>query len=289
VLWFWLALGSAFAGATSDALTKRSFAHLNSYEKGLVRLLFALPFLGALVFSVPWPRLPLGFWLTVGAMYPLEAMALVLYMRAITISPLSLTLPFLAFTPVFLIGTGLLLLGELPNGPGAGGIVLIIAGSYILNAESARAGWLEPLRAIGRERGSLLMLAVAFIYSLTTALGKMAIRMSTPVFFGAFYPALLALVLGVAYPLAGKADLRRLAIRPWMGLFLGVVYAAMFVSHALAISLVQAAYMIAVKRVSLIFGVAYGGVLFREKHIGQRLAGAALMAAGVAVIVVCGR
>ena len=289
MLWFALALTSAFTGATSDAITKRCFAKsLNAYEMGLVRLLFALPFLVALVLSVPWPPLSPSFFGLIALMYPMEALALVLYMRAITISPLSLTLPFLAFTPAFMIVTGLIFLNELPNLPGAAGIILIVAGSYVLNLDSTRLGWLEPFRAVVRERGSLLMLAVALIYSLTSALGKVAIQMTSAPFFGAFYPALLAAVLCVVYPLAGKASLSKLLRRPWTGLLLGVVYAGMFVSHALAISLVNAAYMIAVKRTSLLFGVAYGGVLFGEGRMGQRLGGAGLMVAGVALIALCG-
>ena len=288
MLWFTLAQVSAFTGASSDALTKRYFGHLNAFEKGLVRLLYALPFLAVMVATVPWPPLQPSFWGLLVVMYPLEALALVLYMHAITVSPLSLTLPFLAFTPVFLIGTGLLFLGELPNLPGACGILLIVAGGYTLNLSSSHQGWLEPLRAIFRERGSLLMLAVAFIYSLTSALGKVAIQMTSPAFFGSFYPALLAAALAVAYPLVGKASFSNLAARPWTGLLLGVVYAGMFISHALAISLVEAAYMIAVKRTSLLFGVAYGGVLFKEEQIGERLSGGALMVAGVALIVLYG-
>ena len=127
-----------------------------------------------------------------------------------------------------------------------------------------------------------------FIYALTSALGKVAIQMSNPSFFGAFYPAMLASLLAVVYPLSGKASLRALSKRPWLGLLLGVVYAGMYLSHALAISLTKAAYMIAVKRTSLLFGVAYGGIVFGEENIRERLAGAGLMAAGVAVIALWG-
>jgi len=289
LLWFWLALTSAFAGATSDALTKRCFGHLNAYEMGLVRLLYALPFFLLMAVSVPWPPVRPAFWGVLAILYPLESLGLLLYMRAIRTSPLSLTLPFLAFTPVFLVGTGFVLLGERPSLWGAAGILLIVAGSYALNLDSVRlGGWLGPLRAVFRERGSVLILVVAFIYSVTSALGKVAIQMSEPRFFGAVYPALLAMGLAVIYPLSGKASLRNLGARPWLGLLLGVVYAGMFFSHAVAISLVNASYMIAVKRTSLLFGVAYGGVLFKEERIAQRFLGAGFMAAGVALIALCG-
>ena len=51
-----------------------------------------------------------------------------LYFRALQISPLSMCVPFLSFTPVFLIPTGFIILGELPLPSKAFGVVLIVAG-----------------------------------------------------------------------------------------------------------------------------------------------------------------
>jgi uncharacterized membrane protein len=52
-------------------------------------------------------------------------------------------------------------------------------------------------------------------------------------------------------------------------------------SHWVAISQVQAAYMIALKRTSLLFGVLYGAFWFKEEKIRERLIGAGLMLIGV--------
>jgi drug/metabolite transporter (DMT)-like permease len=52
----------------------------------------------------------------------------------------------------------------------------------------------------------------------------------------------------------------------------------------MAIAQVEAAYMIAVKRLSLLFGVLYGAWWFGEENIRERLAGAAIMIAGVFLI-----
>ena len=51
-----------------------------------------------------------------------------------------------------------------------------------------------------------------------------------------------------------------------------------------AVSLTNVAYMIAVKRTSLLIGVLYGHLFFREPGIRHRLPGALLMVAGVALI-----
>jgi len=53
----------------------------------------------------------------------------------------------------------------------------------------------------------------------------------------------------------------------------------------IAISLTQVAYMISVKRLSLLMGVLYGYILFKETNIKERFAGTLLMIIGFAMII----
>lgn len=282
--WLFLAVLAAFSLATADALTKKHFSRLSAYEMGITRLTYTLPWLVIALFFIPWPCLDRTFFLAFGAALPLEVLAFLCYMRAIKISPLSLTLPFLAFTPVFIILTGRLILGETVTGLGIAGILCIVAGAYSLNLSQARTGVLEPFRAIFREPGSVLMLLVSFIYSITSTLGKLAVLHSNPYFFGVSYYMVLALLMLSFLPLAKNARAENLLKNPRAGLMVGAFMAIMVISHMLAISLVEAAYMIAVKRTSLLFGVLYGAWLFREAKITERLAGALIMMVGVLII-----
>jgi uncharacterized membrane protein len=52
-----------------------------------------------------------------------------------------------------------------------------------------------------------------------------------------------------------------------------------------AIKLTKVAYMISVKRTSLLIGVLYGYFLFREENIRGRFLGALLMFAGFVLVV----
>ena len=47
--------------------------------------------------------------------------------------------------------------------------------------------------------------------------------------------------------------------------------------------------MIAVKRFSVVLGLIYGGVIFKEKNIAVRTIGTLLMVAGAVLITVWGR
>jgi drug/metabolite transporter (DMT)-like permease len=282
--WLFLSLLAAISLATADALTKRFFSALVPYEMGLVRLFYALPWLLLALFFVPGAKPDRTFWLALVLSLPLETLAVFCYMKALKVSPLSLSLPFLAFTPAFVIVTGWILLGEKLTVAGLTGLVFVVAGSYTLNLSQIQKGWAGPLKAIGREPGSRLMLLVSLIYAFTSTLGKLAIRHSNPYFFGISYFLSLTLILLSLFPVVPGARAGHLIIKPRAGLLLGAVQALMIFSHMLAISKIQVAYMLSVKRTSLLFGVLYGALWFKEEKIKERLLGAGIMALGVLLI-----
>jgi len=287
VEWVILSLTSAFFLATSDALAKKALHDQNEYLVAWFRLLFAVPALAVMLLFMSWPELDKEFYRAFLMALPVELITIVLYIKALKSSPLSLSMPFLALTPVFLIVVSFILLGEKVSLIGGTGIFLIAAGSYLLNIHEVRRGLLEPCRAIGRERGSLFMIGVALLYSITSSLGKIAIEHSSPLFFAAVY----FLALNAAFvPIAlfmGRRDLRsflqekryRALVAP------GVCYSFMIMAHMTAMKLTKVAYMVSIKRTSLLMAVLYGYFLFNEKNIRSRFFGAALMFAGFVLVV----
>lgn len=284
MLWFWLALGSALAIATTDALTKKYFSGLAPFEMGYVRLFYAAPWLAGPFLLTPAPDLPSAFWLLLAAAIPLETAALYLYMRALKVSPLSLTIPFLAFTPVWLMLTGWLVLGELPSPWGAAGIILVTTGAYALNLDTRSQGLFGPIRAIFREPGSRMMLLVSAIFAITVSLGKKMLLLSGVTYFGTMYFLLLTAILGPALWATGRIRIPNLLARPGWGLAVGLGNAVMIMTHVWAVSMTPAAYMVSVKRLSLVFAVFYGRLMFKEVHFGERLLGVILMFVGVVLI-----
>lgn len=280
--WVFYALITAFSLATADAISKKAMSSTNEYVIAWVREGYALPFLALVFFFIDIPPLDSTFWLTLLFLLPLEIIAIILYVKAIKISPLSLTIPFMALSPVLIILIAFILLGELPDRSGLFGIFLITLGAYLLNVRATSEGILGPIKAIGRERGSILMIIVAIIYSITATLGKIAVQHSSPIFFGSFYPFLLTITLSIILGLKGL--LHQVVSRPRTFLWIGLFISIMVLSHFTALSLTNVAYMISVKRVSLIFSVIYGRLLFGEGNIGERLIGSALMFAGVVSI-----
>jgi len=292
LLWIPITLCCAFSLATSDALTKRALAaRFNEYLVAWFRLLLMLPFLLVLLAAIPMPRILPGFVPAVLVALPLELLALILYIKALKLSPLGLTVPFLALTPVFLLILPYVLLGERITLAGGAGILLIAAGSYALNAQSLNAGLLAPFRAIFKEKGSLCMIGVAVLYSFSATLVKKAITCSSPLFFAGLYPILLFICLTPVALWMGRQELRPSGVRR---LLRATLLPSFFsfgeeIFGVIALSLTNVAYMIAVKRLSLLMGMVYGHLLFKEENLRERLAGGGLMVAGVALIVLGGK
>lgn len=287
-IWIILALGSALCLASSDALTARVLR--DNEDEALVgwgRLVFSLPVLLVLWLSQNIPLVDATFYKAFLISLPLEIITVFLYIKALKVSPLSLTLPFLSLTPMFLLLASIFVFNETLSSGGVTGVMLIVIGGYILNAHAAKRGILEPLKAIVREKGSLYMIAVAFIYSITSSLGKIAIEHSSPLFFGTTY--FLSLTVAIT-PLCfwyGRNNINRFFKK---GIYLrlilpGLFYGAMIVFHMLSLDLANVAYMISVKRLSLLIGVLYGRIFFKEKNFRERLLGATFMFAGFVLIV----
>jgi drug/metabolite transporter (DMT)-like permease len=286
--WLTLSLICAFALASSDAAAKRWMGAAGAREMIVVRLglsgLLLLPW--TLTFDLP--PLPWQFWAWIALLLPLELIAMMLYMRAIRDYPLALTVPYLAFTPVLVMATGWLVLGETVSHVGMLGIVMVVAGSWLLNfaptGASGKARILAPLRAILTNPGSRLMLGAAAIYAVTSVGGKAAMAWMPAHQFGAFYFALLSIVtlcfVSITKPSALK--IQRFGIGPLF--IIAGFMALMVVTHFMALDQVEAAYMIAAKRTSMLFGMLYGALMFQERHLGRHLFAGVVMITGVAVI-----
>lgn len=284
--WIVLALLCAFSLASADAATKAWLQGFSAPELLLVRM--ALPGLlltPLLIGMPPLANLPLAFWGLFAILIPLELIAMLLYMTAIRDHPLALTLPYLAFTPVFAMGIAWLTLGERVSAQGTVGILLVVAGAWLLNSAHARGrDWRSvaaPFAAMLSEPGSRMMLTVAAIYAVTATVGKGALRYLPAQSFGAFYFALLGFAVLLLFALPRPQRLLKLARRPWQVLGVGALMSGMVYTHFLALQQVEVAYMIAVKRSSLLLGILYGALLFREPDLAARLPGGALMVSGV--------
>lgn len=280
----------AFLAATLSAL---SFAALDALRKALARRLGPVPLvallaLGQLPLFLAWAalagatRLATGYAAPASATIVLNVVANLLFIRAVHLSPLSLTIPFLSFTPVFSALISLALLGERPALAGWIGIGLVVAGALVVNLR-----WQAGVASLAHEPGSLMMGGVALLWSLAAVFDKRALAFADVPVHAAVQCAGVGLVLLALLVARGRlAELREAG--PLKGTLL-LALAAAGVGLAfqfLALRLTLVGFVEALKRsIGMLLAVVVGRLAFAEPITPGKLAGVGLMSAGVALIV----
>ncbi len=232
-----------------------------------------------------WPAPP--YWLPGSGSMALNLVANLAFLEAVRIAPLSLTIPVLSLTPVFTTLLAIPVLGEVPSARQLAGVVLVVGGVLWLGLRDAEgASPRELVRALGRERGSQLMVVTALCWSLAMPLDKLALAASGPAFHGLALNAGVALgALAVLAARRGAAELGGLARHGWLLVWLVVVGAVALVLILLAIPLTWIGFIETMKRgLGSFLAVVWGRWFFAEPVTARKLVAVAAIAAGVALI-----
>jgi drug/metabolite transporter (DMT)-like permease len=288
MLWFILSLSTALSESIRDVFSKKSLQHADVFVTSWAWRFFSLPFLLPLLLVVEIPAVGPDFWWALGADGMLNVIASLLYLRAIQQSDLSITIPIITFTPIFLLLTSPLIVGEFPSPVGILGIVLIVAGSYVLNLSKRTGGYLAPIKALFAEPGPRLMLVVALIFSVTANLDKVGVENSSPIIWSVAMSAFIAAVMVPVVAIGSRTPSAQLRAGIRTLVLIGLFNALVMVLQMSALELTLVAYVISIKRTSAIMSVVWGHLLFKEPGLKERAAGAVLMVLGVVCISVFG-
>jgi drug/metabolite transporter (DMT)-like permease len=219
-----------------------------------------------------------------------EALYFVAIARAYQQGDLSLVYPLARGTaPLFLLLWATTFLGEHVTAGGAAGVLLIALGLYLINLPRLGA-WRAPLEAL-RAAGPRWALLAGVCISLYTVLDRAGIRHADPLLYT--YLALwltLALLTPATWREVGWAGMR--AELRASGPSSVVAGFTTMSAYAIVLYAMQggtpASYAGAVREISVVLGAVAGVVLLKESGSAMRVAGAAAVAAGVAVIALFG-
>lgn len=282
-MWMILGIASGLFHALQSMVSKKALEGLDYYLLTFAYAAFSLPFLFiALWWLNPAPT-NLTFWWSTAACAVLSLIAVNLNMKALQIGELSLTVPLLSFTPVFMIFTSEIMLGESPSFLGLWGILAIVAGTYVLELKREK-GFLGPIKALVKDKGALLMLAVALIYAVSSNLNKIAVTNSSPITYLIFVQIMIAALCLPLIRLKSKLKFEGIASRWKLLGLVGFFTAAGLLAQMTALTLNLVTYIISLKRTSAFFSVILGFVAFKERNVRPKLLGSLLMVIGVIMI-----
>ncbi len=289
MLWLLFAVFGAFFQATYFTLTKKLLENVNQHI--LAGCVFFDTFIVLFFISMinGMPEIGYGFYSSVLATVLLNVIATIMYFKALKITDLSLAIPMISFTPLFLILTSFILLNEIPTINGIVGIFLIFLGSYILNIDKTTMHLLDPFREIFKNKGIVYMLIVAFLFSISSNFDKLVVINSDP-FFGS---SIVFLLLSFSFIIISHTTIKISDIkRQYIGnfyefLFAGIITALSAITINIALTMQIVPYVISIKRLSILFSVLYGSLIFKEENIIMRCIGSSIMLIGVVFITLC--
>lgn len=284
MLWAFLSALAGLGDSISFAFMKR-LGKLDTAAKLAMYALTAFPFmlLGFLFYEIP--DAPAKFYIIAFVNVCLWSSALYFMMKSLQASDLSISIPMLSFTPVFLLFVSYILLNELPSFLGLIGVVIVTVGSYILNISSVKYGYFEPFKSIFRNRGTAYMLAAAFIFSITASLAKIGIKLSNPAYFMATHYLFASVILAALFFNRIKNNIGQIKENSRYFLMMGIAVAFSELLAAAALKSAIVPYVISLKRTSIIFSVLIGFFIFKEKNFRHAITGAVIMFIGVVLIV----
>ena len=282
MLWAALSLMSGLGDSILYSMVKK-YKDCNTTVLLFVQNAFALPFLAIfLLFNFPAKINPEIYWTTF-----LNAALLLLsgyfLRRALQTSQISISLPLLSFTPLFLVGISYVMFREKPDYSGLIGILLIVFGAYIINVKTG-SGFFGPLKSLYTVKGSFYVLMVSFVWAITSSLFKAGINYSNPTFYTTFvYFIMTVMMIPFLIPKSKeKFSEIKSNFKPF--LLMGIISAVMTTMASVAMTMQNIAYVIALKRSSLVFSILIGYFYFKERGIKRALAGTLIMLLGGVLI-----
>jgi len=288
MLGFLFAILTAIAVSIKGVFSKKSVMKMDEYPVSWSLRFFAFLFLAPLLWFMKIPSLGDQFWIALLIGGSLNAVTTVLFIKAIKHSDLSIVSPISTFTPLFLLITSPIIVGEFPGIFGLMGVGFIVIGSYVLNIKEKRNGCLAPFKALLKEKGAQLMLIVAFLWSITSNIDKIGVQNSSPVFWVIAINAFIAIVLFPIILRHPRKNLKQISSGLKTLVPIGLLSAIALVFQMIAISLILVIYVTSIKRISVVMSVLWGHLFFKEKNIKEKLAGVIIMIAGVFLITLLG-
>lgn len=289
-LWILFSLLSAFFHASRLAVTKHLSLTLSARALTLyVNLASLLVTLPLIIWYHDFPfhdPVYLGVVLVGGLISGLGGWSLNI---AIARSDVSLVGPILTLTPALVIAIEWLLTGALPGPLGFVGIGLLILGGYVLTLDNSAEPWFHPLLRLVTNPGSAYTFAATLCFATATTLGRIGIERSDPLSFAVIVALVNPMVLFILFSAQDRRFYRevlppQLASQAKPLLLLGLLFALMRISDQIALSMTLASYAVAVKRTAGMFSVLIGRWFFNEGGTRGRLAGSAIMLAGLFVL-----
>lgn len=282
-MWLIFALLNPISEAIRSVIAKKLTRNIDSIYISLANNVLPLIFFFPALFFIEL-KFNLNFFIGLFGSGLINIATAILYMKAIEKSDISKVMPMLSFTPLFLLVTSPVILGETIHLLGILGIIFVVIGSYLLNLDLSKNSVFEPFKGLLREKGTRYMLIVSFLWSFSANFDKLSIQNSSILQHIIFVNIIIVLGVWLIIYFWKGIDFGEIK-REIKGLSLISFFTTLaFIFHMTALSLTYVAYVVSFKRMSGLIAVFLGYFLLGEGKIKERFLGSFVMFIGVLLI-----
>jgi len=283
--WYFFATLAALLTAVFTIIEKKTLMKEHAMEFSTVLAIFN--FLIALVLL---PYVNFDFPIkTLGLMYLASVFGSIAFLfvaKAVRHMDVSIVSPLMTFSPAIVVVLAFFILGEKVTSLQLFGILLLIIGSYVLEAENH--GTKKIFTKTFKSNYFYYIFLALILYGFCSIFDKFILRTISPLTYipiVQFFIAINFIILicifhngfeGIKHGIrsAGK----------WI-FFVAILVTGYRLAYAQAVSMTYVSLVIPIKRMSAFFVTIVGGKVFHEKNLTQRILACVIMLAGVFLVI----
>lgn len=211
----------------------------------------------------------------------------ILVSYSIRLSDISLVTPIYALSPIITVIYSIVIIREIPSILSTIGIILVSVGVYLLNIKSVSDSLLKPIKSIAHERGIQIALFTTIYTSIIPVVDKIGIN-HTSAYTWPFLIHVGMIVFSFPYIIYKRDRIYKRASNlnapTYFLISMGILSAVIWLLQSIGYSLTNVAYIVALKRTSILLNMVAGHLFFNEKLALSRIPGGILIVAGVIAI-----
>ncbi|HEX7925988.1 MAG TPA: DMT family transporter [bacterium] len=284
--WLLLSVGSALFQVLRNMVMKRLGHALDETINVWGRFTFILPFAAIPLLIDGIPPLKEGVWLYCIIFAVCQLIGTQCLAVALKVSDISLVTALWKLSVILLLIWTVAYLGQVPSAWGIAGVIVSVAGVYLINIGRAKVNWFAPLIALVKDPGQRWTLGAAFFYAPSVIfIREVAVR-SNPmfaVFMGYVFCSLMVTPIALY---RSRQHFKQIG-KHWRSFIgLGAFAAISTQMGTTAYTLTIPAYVEAVKQLEILIALGIGYLMFHEgARIKAIWPGCVVMLVGIVMLI----
>ncbi len=288
--WRLLAFASALFSAAAAISQKKILFEINALKFSTILSFVNIPFAFAFLYNSNISELNSAALVILYGKSILGAFAFWSVMLALKNMEISGALPLMVLTPGFVALFAFLILGESLTPFSIAGMILLLIGTYVLEA-GGKGTLFEPFKVFVKSKRHRYIVYALALFTVSSLLDKYLLRdyKMEPYLFVGFQQIFLAVNFFIIFIFVKKSP-KKLFDGVNFSQFKWIVLISLFTviyryAHIEAVKIAPVALVLTVKRTSVFFAAAIGGKLFSERKLTQKIIATIIMLIGVYLII----